>query len=149
MASTLALGPCITAILAVLRADNTLAAQVSTRIYPNTQGDVPQRPTFPYVSVESGDELPFNTMGPVNAAKWGSTATVQVRVASQTRSEVQVRNILAIVKAALDGVELVITGYGHAIPLFQRLAPLTNEEAGVVTREWVADFDVTVHQGST
>jgi len=48
----------------------------------------------------------------------------------------------------VDGVEMAITGYGVAIPTFERMTPLMNQEGGVVTREWVADFDLTVHQGS-
>ena len=148
MASTFALGPCTLAVLAVLKNDMALAGIVSTRIYPNSSGDVPQKLTYPYVQVESVSEIPFNTLGPPSSAKWGSTATIQVRSVSRSRSEAQSQKLMDIVKQALDGQPITVAGYGSAAVDYTRVTMLTDFEGGIVTREWLAEFDVMVHQGA-
>lgn len=146
MASTQALGPVTTAVLAALRASVTLTGYVGLRVYPDGDGDVPAKPAYPYVQVESAGEEPENTMGPVSAAKWGSHARVQVRIGSQSRSDAQANTIVGIVKGVLDGQTLMVTGYSFADVAYEGLQPLKDTVSGLTTREWVALFDVLVHQ---
>lgn len=148
MASTLAMGAVITAILASLRASVTLTTHVAARVYPDDNGDVPQKPGYPYVQVESGGESAFgaNTMGEPSAAKWGSVPRVQIRVGSQSRSDAQANAISNVVKQILDGQSLTVTGYPFVTVEFRDLEPLRDFTAGVPTREWVNVYEVTVHQ---
>lgn len=146
MASTLAQGPVITACLAALRASVALTTYVGLRVYPDSNGDVPQTPAYPYIQVETSGETPLNTMGEPTAAKYGSVTRVGVRIGSQTRSDTQANSIASIVKGALDGVVLTVSGYGTGTAEFTDLQPLKDFAAGIITREWVLSFDVTVHQ---
>ena len=143
MASTLALGPAAAAVLALLKATTALTAIVPAA---RVVDDVSARPTLPYVLVESGLEHPLNTMGPPSALKWGSTAVVQVRVVSQYRGEAEATQIMGLVKAALDGQPLNVAGYASVVVAFESARMLKDTIAGVVTREFVADFAITVHQ---
>ncbi len=147
MASTLALGPVTTAVLAALRATIALTTYVGARVYPDSNGDAPQKPTYPYVAVESHGETPFNTMGSgVSALKWGSVAQIGIRIASQSRSDAQVTSIASIVKGALDGQVLVVSGYASVDVSYASIVPIEDLTAGVPTREWLVLVDVTVHQ---
>lgn len=149
MASTLALGPCITAILAMLRASVALTTYVGTRVYPNDDGDVPSRPACPYVQVETSGETPFNTMGgSITLPKFGSMVRIQVRVVSNTKSDVQANSITSVVKQALDVAAIDVAGYPNACIEFQGLTPLKQraEPNCPPTREWISDYLVTVHQ---
>lgn len=146
MASTQALGPVTTAVLAALRASVTLTGYVGLRVYPDSNGDVPAKPSYPYVQVESAGEEPENTLGDVSAAKWGSHARLQVRIGSQSRSDAQANTVLGLVKGALDGQALTVSGYPDVDVAYEGLQPLKDTVSGVTTREWVAIFDVLVHQ---
>ena len=143
MASTLALGVCAAAILARLQAAAAVVALVPVA---RIGADVAPRPTYPYVLVEGGGESALNSMGAANAAKYGSFARVQVRVVSQKPGESEVSSIVNAIKAELDGQPLTVTGYPSAGVTFETLIPLKDTVAGVVTREWVAEFEVTVSQ---
>lgn len=147
MASTLALGPVTTAVLAALRATVALTTYVGVRVYPDGDGDAKPNVNMPYVQVEAQGETPFNTMGSgVSALKWGSVAQIGVRVFSKSRSEAQVTSIASIVKGALDGQALAVSGYASVDVSFSSIVPLQDLEAGVPIREWLVLFDVTVHQ---
>jgi len=148
MASTQALGPVITAILGVLRNTVALTAYVGTRIYPDASGcDVPGKVTYPYVSVEAGGETPENTMGGTpDIPKWGSRVRVHIRIGSQSRSDTQAASILGIVKGALDGQPLTVTGYPLVDVAYEDLQPIKDVTAGQIVREWVAVFEAVVHQ---
>jgi hypothetical protein len=147
MASTMALGPAITATRAALVASVSLTGYVGARVYPDSEGDAPQKPRYPYVQVESGGETPFNTMGAgVDALKWGSVARVNVRVGSDSRSDAQVNTVSGLVKQALDGQTLTVSGYAHATAEFVDVTPMRDFVGGQTIREWVLAFDVTVHQ---
>lgn len=148
MPSTQATGPVLTAVLAVLRNTVALTTYVGTRLYPDASGcDVPSKATYPYVSVESAGETPENTMGGTpDALKWGSHVRVHVRIASQSRSDQQAASMLGIVKGALDGQPLTVTGYPSVDVAYEAVQPLIDVVAGLQTREWVASFDVLVHQ---
>lgn len=147
MASTLALGPVTTAVLAALRAVVALTTHVGARVYPDSNGDAPQKTAYPYVQVEAQGETPFNTMGAgVSALKWGSVAQVGVRIFSNSRSDAQVTSIASIVKGALDGQALTVSGYASVDVSFASIVPMQEFEAGVTIREWLVLFDVTVHQ---
>lgn len=148
MASTLALGPCCTAVAGLLAANSPLMTKVGSRIYGGASGDIPQRPQTPFVSVESSGELPFNTMGPVDALKWGSDTTVAVRVSSKYRSEKEVRTLTDLVKQTLDGQPISVPGYGRASVLFLSVQFLEDFSTGEKVREWVSLYSVLVHQGT-
>lgn len=148
MASTQAIGPAVTAILAILRTVTALTTYVGTRIYPDPSGcDVPGKATYPYVSVEVGNELPENTMGGTpDVSKWGSDVQVHIRIASNTRSDTQAWTIHGLVKGALDGQPISVTGYPSASIAYEDLQPLRSDVAGAVVREWVTRYSVLVHQ---
>jgi hypothetical protein len=147
VASTMALGPAITAVLALLRASVTLTTHVGARVYPDDRGMVPTRPAFPYVQVESGSELPLNTMGAPSSSKYGSEARVLVRVVSQSQSEAQANAISSVVKGVLDAQPITIAGYPFAGIEYQQLTPVTDVVDGCAgVREWVNEYLITVHQ---
>jgi hypothetical protein len=147
VASTQALGPAITAVLAMLRASIALTTHVGVRVYPDDKGMVGGRTAMPYVQVETGNELPFNTMGPPSTSKWGSEVRLQVRVVCQGLSEAQPNAISSVVKQALDGQPIAVSGYGSACIEYQGLQPITAVKDGCAgTREWVNEYLVTVHQ---
>lgn len=143
MASQLACGVCAAAVLAKLRARQTLLDLVpASRI----DDHVSPRPVYPYVQVESSGETPFNTMGAPTQPKFGSSVRVDVRAVSQRPGESEVAAIINEIKAELDGQLLTVAGYGSTLATFENLTLLTDTINGPVTREWIAEFDVTVHQ---
>lgn len=146
MASTLALGPVITAILAALRASVALTTYVGARVYPDDNGDAPSILVYPYVQVESSGEVPFNTLGEPSAAKWGGLVRVHVRVGSQSRTDAQANSMTSVVKQVLDGQSLTVAGYPFADVAYEDLAPMRDATGGKVTREWVSTYEVMVHQ---
>lgn len=147
MASTMALGPTITAVLALLRASATLTTHVGARVYPDDRGMAPTRPAYPYVQVETGNELPLNSLGPTTGAKFGSSVRVGVRVVCQGTSEAQPNAISGVVKGVLDCQPITITGYPFAGIEYRNLVPLTTVTDGCAgIREWLNEYLVTVHQ---
>lgn len=147
MASTMALGPSITAVLALLRASATLTTHVGLRVYPDDRGMAPARPAYPYVQVETGNELPFNTLGPPSTLKWGSSVRLGVRVVTQGLTEAQANSISSVVKGILDGQPITITGYAFAGIEYRNLVPLTTVTEGCAgIREWLNEYLITVHQ---
>lgn len=142
------LGPAVESMLATLLTDgdvNTkvLSASGEVRIYDHT----PPRPVFPYLRVESAGELSLNTMGPRTAAKWGSTATVRVRVVSQFRGEREISALSSAVRNAVDGQRITIEGFaGRPRWEYFRTIPLEDSVNAIVTREWLMEFELCVHQ---
>lgn len=119
-----------------------------TQLVPVTRivDDASSRPTYPYILVEGATERPFNTMGAEAAPKWGGVARVSVRVVSQYRGEQEARQVMSAIKQELDGRPLAVPGYPTAIVEFETATFLKDTVAGIVTRELVADFEVTIHQ---
>lgn len=143
MASILALGPCAAAVLAKLQAAADVTALITA---DRISDDAPPRPVYPYILVEGSGEVPLNTMGPPAALKYGSFARVQVRVVSQTPGETEVAAVINAIKAELDSQPLTVSGYASADITFEALIPLKDTINGIVTREWIAEFEVTVSQ---
>jgi hypothetical protein len=148
MASASALLVGMPAVRALLAADSTFMSRIGARLYPNSSGDRPQTAAYPYAQVESSSELPLNTMGDPAGLKWGSFARIQIRLGSQWRSEAQVTQLVDDVKRILDGQPITLSGYGSAGLTFETLVKLDDSEAGVVTREWIVEFELTAHQGA-
>lgn len=147
MASTVALGPVTTAVLAMLRASIALTTHVGLRVYPDSNGDAPQKATCPYVQVESIAETPFNTMGPnVDDPKWGSEGQVGIRVVSDSRSDAQISAIASVIRQVFDGRPLSVSGYGSASVAYSHVVPMQDFVGGVRSREWLVVFDFMVHQ---
>lgn len=146
MASTLALGPVMTAVLAALRASVSLTGYVGVRVYPDDDGDVPTKPTYPYVQAESINEVPWNTFGAVTDAHFGSIARFQVRVGSQSRSDAQANTIASLVKQVLDTQTITVTGYTNASVEYVDLQTLRDMQGGITTREWLLTFEAWVKQ---
>lgn len=145
MASSLVLSVLAPAVLARLKNYAPLTALVpATRIVD----DVRTGMLYPFVLVEVGSELPFNTLGDSTDLKYGSEATVQVRVISQYRGDAEAINVMDKIKAALDGYEFTLPGYPEpALMTFESSPPMLKDTvAGVTTRELVAEFAATVHQ---
>ena len=152
MASQLALAVIEPAILDHLRTDGALLALVRDAgdgnfgIYDFVPQGTPRNQLYPYVRVSGGSERPFNTLGTESALKYGSIAVVTVRAVSQSRGSQEVYGVMSAVKARLDGRKLTFGSYGAAIVTCEHVVPLTDQVGGVITRELVAEFDVTVHQ---
>lgn len=148
MGAVLVLDPACDALAGRLRSTAALLARLGSpsRLYPDANGDVPPRPGYPYVSVEGAGETPYHTMGPDAGGKWGGVARVQVRVASQLRSDQDVRSLTSLVKQALDGQAVTVPGFGLAGVTFVSLIPLEDVVAGVKTREWISEYEVLAHQ---
>jgi hypothetical protein len=143
MASTLALGLCAAAVLAKLQTDSALLALVPVA---RITADAGPRPIYPYVLVEGSGEVPLNTLGGSSLPKFGSFARVQVRAVSQIPGETEAAAIIGAVKTALDGQPITVAGYLSAGVTFEDLIPLKDTVNGIVTREWIAEFEVTVSQ---
>lgn len=146
MASTLALPAIRTAVLAVLRASVQLTTYVGARVYPDSNGDAPEKPAYPYVQVESSGELPLNTFGETIDLHFGSEARINIRVGTQTRSDAQADSITSIIKGLLDGVDLTVATYSSATAEFESIQPLKDLQVGIVTREWISTYLVTITQ---
>lgn len=148
MASTLALGPVVTAVLAALRATVALTGYVGARVYPDDNGDVPAKPTYPYVQVESAGETEggASTMGSPSSSHFGSIPRLQIRVGSNARSDAQANAITNIIKQALDQQPLTVSGFAFVNVDYVDLAPLKDLVGGVTIREWVSTYEVLVHQ---
>jgi len=137
------LGPCVRTVETVLKEDGVVNGLVGGRV----NDDTVQRPTYPYIRVESAEELSLNTMGARTQPKFGSEATVRIRVCSQYRGEREVNDICAAVMDALDGHRQEIEGFaGRPYFHFARTTPLQDSVGAVITREWLMEFDIVAHQ---
>lgn len=146
MASTMALGPCCVAVRTALAANASLTAIIGTNLYPNASGDVQENKPKPHIVVESGSEIPFNTMGQPADLHYGGFTTVNVRLVSIYRSEAQIQTMAGVVREILDGQELVVSGIGTLIGVYQSMQALKATDAGIVTREWILGFEYLWHQ---
>jgi len=154
MGSTLALGPVEAALLARLRAHTTLTAQLARAdadvgVYDEVPQAIPRERRYPYVRVADGaqSETPMDAMGPATAFKWGSVVLVPIRVVSRQRGNGEATTLMNCVKALLDGQPLEVDGYGSVIVECTGTTAVPGELfGGVVTRELVSDFTITVSQ---
>jgi hypothetical protein len=153
MSSEFALPAVYTAIVARLKADGTLTAMLASAPADiggaGVYNHVPQKATRPYVLVGSGTEIPFNTMGNGNAAKWGGNCTVLIKAVSQKPSDTEALAILGRVKALLDGQPLTVQGFPDASAQFEDLQPIFTEDAPGLQyplRHAPAVFRVYAHQ---
>lgn len=143
MPSQLGLSVLAAAVLDRLRTWTPLTALVPVA---RIVDDVRSTMTYPFVLVESGSALPFNTLGAQDGS-WGKEPTVIVRVVSQQRSDVEANTLMDHVVAALDGYRFTAAGYQPAIVTFENApAMLKDTTAGVTTRELLAEFAATLHQ---
>jgi hypothetical protein len=140
-----ALGVVAAAILDILQGSSAVTALVPLA---RVTDDIGSKPTYPYVQVEGYGEQPFNTMGAATSLKYGSSTRVSVRIVSQYRGEHEVGAIADAVRAALDGQSIIAGTYPAAIATFEQAVMLRDTVQGIVTRELVLDFNVTVHQTS-
>ena len=144
MPALLVIGPLATAVLTALRAAATVTAQVpSDRIVD----EVPARPLYPLIVVEDAGEDPFNTLGAPDAAAFGSTARVGVRVVSQSRSDAEIHAVHSAVRGVLDGLAVSVPGFPSDLLTFDTASPVFKATVNlIVTREQVATYALTVHQ---
>lgn len=149
MASDSALYAGTIAVRALLAANTAFMTAIGSRLYPNTNGDPPDGGgAQPYASIESAGETPYNTMGATADAKWGSIATIHLRLSSLSRSEAEIQQIAGLAKAALEGQDVTVSGYGSASLEFAGLTPLLDTVGGRKVREWILAFELTAHQGA-
>jgi hypothetical protein len=151
MPATAAAGPVSEAILAKLKATSALVTRLTgatgIRIWDEPPAGTLRANDYPYALVEGGGEVPFGrTFGPASAPKFGSEAHVIVRLVSQYRGDAQVNELFGYVVGALHEQALIVTGYPTVCVEFQTSTLLKDTINGVVTRELVAAFDVSVHQ---
>lgn len=144
MPATLVGGALSAAVLSALQADATVTALVPvSRIVD----EVPQRPVYPAIVVESGGETPFNTIGAPDANAFGSIARVGVRVLSQYRGDDEIGDVASAVRGALDGLLLTVGGFPRSMLTFESASPVFKTPVNlVVTREQVSEYALTVHQ---
>lgn len=132
MPATLALPAVLTAIVAKLVADTTLAGLVANA--PAGFGGkgiynvVPQTALRPYLVVDAGTEVPFNTMG--SGAKWGGNCVVQLKAVTDAESDLPGLTILSRAKVVLDGQPLTVSGYPTAIVQWETTLPTYPEVVG-------------------
>lgn len=155
MVSTLAVPAVLAAVRTLLVADATLAGMIATA--PSAVGGgpavyaenaVPQTTaTFPYLTIGAPTEVPFNTMGPNDLAKWGSSTTFMVKAFSKETADDGNYARIGRVKTILDGATLTVTGYPMAFCEFETAAePFIESVGGVLIRQFPAIFRATVHQ---
>ncbi len=132
------------ALMATLQADATLAMLIGTRIY---HAEAIQGAVRPYLIVGEATELPFNTMGPSAAPKWGSDCTVQIKAVVQGPSDFPGLQILSAVKSALEGRSLSVAGFGSAwVELESAPGVLRELVSGITVRHLPAIYRVRVHE---
>lgn len=151
MASVLASVTVLPAVKALLSADVTFTSLVAAA--PAAAGggpgiyDVPvPSAARPYSIVTVSGELPFNTMGGNDDARWGGSVDLTVKAICNDTPAVG----LAIVdraKALIDGQIFSVTGFVSVIAQFEQLhAAYAELVAGQYVWHVPASFSVTVHQ---
>lgn len=100
--------PLQSAVVTALKADATVAALVSARVYDLP----PPAPTKPYVTIGEFQMIPDRA-----DCLDGAETAIPVHGWSQTSSTVQVKQLGAAIIAALDEVELSLSG--HRTVLFE------------------------------
>jgi hypothetical protein len=150
MPSTLALAPVMAAVIAKLVADTTLTATLSvskTFGGPGIYNAVPQGEIRPYLVVDGGTEVPFNTLGLATAAKWGSTTTLQVKHVGDLQSDWPGWVALSRVKTILDGQPLTVPGFASVIVEWDSVQPSFTETVGsTLVRHVPGIVRVSVHE---
>lgn len=154
MAAPFAIPAVIAAMRTLLVADTSLTALLASFVAGYGSGPavyaeaaVPARATFPYVTIGAPTEIPFNTMGTVNAG--GSECTIQVKAFSKLPNDDEVYSILSAVKAVLDTAALTVSGYVSADCQFEALPELFVENVdGVLVRQGPMIFRVYVHESA-
>lgn len=156
MASTAAAGVAQEALLARIAAliaglNFDLSTSVPPRRAEVTVYDsvARQPPTVPYVVVGGGSsESDFNTLGPSDTAKWGSSARIPIRLVTQApTTEGQTWRIWNVIKQGIDGQRVTVSGYGPSAQIDLGSATvLVDIVGGVLTRELVGTADILVHQ---
>jgi hypothetical protein len=90
------------AIRKLLIDDATVAALVSTRIYP--EGGAPQTPPLPFIVTKRISRSHFHHMGAA-----GGLAIARVQVTSYAKSEGEVETLADAIREALDGYRGTVT----------------------------------------
>ena len=94
--------PLQAALVASLRGDSAVAALVDARVFD----EVPQQAAFPYIALGDLQGLVFR------ADQYrGTDATWTLHAWSRAQGSVEVKQILAAMREALDGTALTVTGF--------------------------------------
>lgn len=152
MAAPFGSGVVIAAIRAKLAVDTSLASLLADfatgfgsgpAIYE--EDAVPGGATFPYLTIGAPTEVPFNTMGDLQAG--GSECTVQVKVFSRKPSRAEMDAIAGVLFELLDGEPMTVSGYGSCDCQFDA-APgdFTEIVGGIRIRQLPLIFRVRVHE---
>jgi len=143
MASTSAITPVSVAVINRLKAVTAVTDRVpAARI----TDDAAARIAMPYILVQIPDESPNDTMGATEQPKWGQTVTVNVSVVSQYRGDADVGDIKSLILGALNGFDLVVSGFPSACIDARPSVTVTDTINGVTTRQLITPFEVMVHQ---
>lgn len=164
MASTLAAPSILAAVRDILATDSDLVGLLAEApsgygggpaIY--TDGDAPQQDgrdvtvasMYPQLLLTVPSEIPWNTMGAVGEAKWGSSVIVGVKALTQGRNHDVGWSVLGRVCELLDGQPITVTGYGRAsIERDAHPPPYAEFFAGLPFRHFPSLWRVYVHQSS-
>lgn len=163
MASTLATPAVLEAVRDMLVTDSALGALLASAptaygggpaIY--TDGDAPQQngavstaAIYPQLLLSVPIETPWNTMGAVGEAKWGSSLLIGIKALTQSRNHDRGWAILNVVTGLLNGQPITVDGYGRAcIELDGMPPPYPETFAGLPFRHFPSLWRVYVHQSS-
>ena len=149
MASTSALGPGCTAVAGLLAANSTLMTRIGSRLY-GINDPIPQRAVRPFISVEPGNEVDFNTLGATNTAKWGNRTTINVRIVSGFRANSEIIELRDLVKQTVVGQPITVAGFPSASIAWPEGGHQMIEDfsSGTLVQECLIPLDLLTHQGA-
>lgn len=155
MAAPLAVPRVVEELRSVLVADSTLSAMLAVfatgfgtgpGIY--SEGGVPPKAGFPYLTIGATTEVPFNTMGD-NGLSGGSECTIQVKAFSAKMRDDEANAIMDRVHADLDAIDLSIYDYQSACCQFDSSPGIFVEDVGGrLIRQYPVIYRVYVHQSA-
>lgn len=149
MPSIVTLLPVMTALVGKLSADATLVALLAPApdAGAGIYNEVYEGAKRPYIVVDGGTEVPFNTLGTLGAAKWGGNTTVQVKAITEGAGDAEGLAILSRAKTVLDGQPMTVPGFPTVIVEWDSLQPsFTEVVAGANVRHVPAIVRVLVHE---
>ncbi len=135
------------AIRAVEAAIRTLAladSTFNTRCPGGIASDEVENQEYPFVFIDNGHEMPWNTMGGTTAGH-GRELMVRLHVYSRYKGDVEALEILERLVELLDHQTLTVSGYTTAIVEYHSSRILQEDRDKLETRHIPAEFKVLVH----
>ena len=150
MPSEVVLGSIYAAVKALLAANTSLTALISTKplggaaIYD--EGGVVQAATMPYLAIGAGTQVPNHTMGGLAAARYGWNCTFQIKATGQGSEAAGLAIMSQVASILKEGTSLGLAGYAYSfVDEFTMQPTIVTTQAAVITREWPAILRVQCH----